>query len=147
MPKSVKVTTLDTIFSKCIREQYDWICAYKKCEKCHNQSFRNNPGGLHCSHFKGRRSRSGRWYPYNCAALCNKRHERMGESPHDHSKWFLKRLGIEGYADLILRVNGNIKYTPNDRWEMNRHYNAQLKYLTRQRSEGKIGYLPLVAWD
>ena len=144
--KSVKVATLDTIFSKCIRESYNWICAYKDCEHCNNVSFRDSPGGLHTSHFKGRRKRSTRWFPDNCFALCNKRHENMGDTPHDHSKWVLGELGLSRYDDLIIRSNEPKKYTPHDRWEMNRHYNAQYKYMLRRR-ETERGYLPLVRWD
>ena len=145
--KSVRVGTLDTIFSKCIRERNDLVCEYDNCEYCGNHTFRNHPGGLHCSHFKGRRGRVTRWHPDNCFALCNKRHERMGDSPDEHTAWVRSELGDTCYDALVLRAGGHRKYTPHDRWEMNQHYNAQLKKMQRQRMEGQQGYLILTPWD
>lgn len=147
MSKSVKVITLDNIFSKCIRERNDWICEYDNCDKCGNVSFRHNPGGLHNSHFKGRRNRSTRWHPDNCFALCNKRHERMGDNPDEHAAWVRRELGDTRFDDVVLRANSVRHYKPFDRWDMNQHYKAQLKKMQRQRLDGVQGYLILTPWD
>lgn len=145
--KSVRVNTLDTIFSRCIREQYDWVCAFDGCRYCENHSFRDYPGGLHCSHFKGRRGRSTRWLPINCFAICQKRHEWMGDNPDEHAAWVRRELGDTMFDELVLRGNGHRKYSGFDRWEMNQHYKAQYDYMYRKRMEGEQGYLPLVSWD
>lgn len=141
------VWTLDNIFSKCVRERSDYVCEYEGCEYCQNHSFRPRPGGLHCSHFKGRRNRSTRWHPDNCFALCHKRHERMGDNPDEHAFWVRRKLGEPRFDELVLRGNGVRKYTPADRAEMNAHYRAQLKYLERRRRDGETGYLDIVSWD
>ena len=145
--KSVRVATLDTIFSKCIRERSDWICEYDGCRYCENLSFRYEPGGLHNSHFKGRRKRSTRWFPDNCEAFCMKRHEYMGDNPDEYSDWKRRQFAEWKYDDLVLRANSVVKYTAHDRWEMNRHYKAQLNKMEQQRAMGDMGYLVLSAWD
>lgn len=145
--KSVRVNTLDTIFSKCVRERSDWICEYDNCEFCENHSFRNYPGGLHNSHFRGRRNRSTRWFPDNCFALCHKRHERMGDCPEEHAAWVRKELGEDRFDALVLRANGHRKYTPHDRWEMNKHYASEFARMHSERMAGRMGYLILSSWD
>lgn len=145
--KSVKVGTLDTIFSKCVRERADYICEYSNCKYCGNHSFRNNPGGLHNSHFKGRRGRITRWMPDNCFALCNKRHEYMGDNPDEHAAWVRFELGDVCFDELILRAGGHRKYSGYDRSQMNAHYNAQFVKMKKQRSKGNQGPLILTAWD
>jgi len=144
---SVRVNTLDDIVSKCIRERNDWVCEYENCELCGNYNFRGHPGGLHNSHFRGRRNRSTRWFPDNCFALCHKRHERMGDCPEEHAAWVRKELGEPRYDDLVLRANGHRKYTPQDRFDMNAWYRKQFKTMDRLRMDGEIGYIELVAWD
>jgi len=145
--KRVKVGTLDTIFSKCIRERADWICEYEDCEYCGNHSFRNNPGGLHNSHYKGRRGRITRWDQDNCWSLCNKQHEHMGDNPDEHTAWVRGQLGDIRFDELVLRANGHRKYTPFDRYEMNVHYKAQLVKMQKQRMKGEQGWLVLTSWD
>jgi len=71
----------------------------------------------------------------------------MGENHDDHYKWILSELGLDGYDDLVLRSNETKKYTPHDRWAMNKHYNEQYKYVLIRRKKGYEGYLPLVRWD
>ena len=145
--KSVRVNTLDLIFSKCIRERNNWICEYDNCDKCGNESFENYPGGLHNSHFRGRRGRGTRWLPDNCFSLCMKRHERMGDCPEEHAAWVRSELGDTRYDALILRANGHMKYTPHERWEMNKHYLSELSRMRRLRMDGEMGYIELIGWD
>ena len=147
MGRSVRVATLDTIFSKCIRERNDWVCEYDDCKYCENISFRNYPGGLHNSHFRGRAGRVTRWDPDNCFALCNKRHEYLGNRPDEHSAWVCRELGDTRFDALVLKANGHRKYTPADRWEMNKHYNNELNRLLNERMNGVTGYITLVSFD
>lgn len=141
------VTTLDRTFSKLVRERADWVCEYENCHYCENHSFRNYPGGLDTSHFKGRRNRSTRWHPDNCAALCKPRHRFFHDNPDEHAAWFRSYLGDVRFDELVLRANGHRKYVPQDRSEMNAHYKAQLVYLERRRADGEMGYIDVVSWD
>ena len=145
--KSIKVKTLDDIFSKCIRAQYDWICQWQHCRFCKNFSFENNTGGLDCSHLYTRETRATRWFPDNCMAMCNARHRWIGKRPVEHTAHFRKFLGDSRFDDLVLSGNGHRKYTPYDRWEMNQHYKAMRAEQKRKRKNGIQGYLPLVRWD
>jgi hypothetical protein len=71
----------------------------------------------------------------------------MHDSPDEHAAWVRSQLGDDNFDELVLRANTPRKYSPQDRREMFDHYKAQLKYMERQRNEGKRGYLPLVSWD
>ncbi len=145
MKQSVKVGTLDVIFSKCIRERSNWICEFDRCSWCGNYDL--SGGGLDCSHLYTRETRATRWFPDNCMALCRARHRYLGKHPVEHRNFYLKQLGESRFDDLVLRGNGHRKYMPYDRWEMNRHYNAQYKKMTRQRAEGSQDWLILTPWD
>ena len=147
MKKTVKVATLDTIFSLAVREQYDYICAYPHCPECGNHSLREN-GGIECSHYHKRRYRSGRWHPDNCLALCHPIHQKIDNSPqHVHADLMKKILGGTRFEILTYRLMGTFRYRPQDRWEMTAHYRAQEKKMTRQRLDGQQGTLILTPWD
>lgn len=143
----MKRDKLDNVISQLVRERADWRCEFEGCFYCGNQCFRHDKGRLHCSHFKGRRNRSTRWFPDNVFALCMKRHEYMGDNPDEHAAWVREKLGESRFDDLVLRGNGCRKYTPGEREEMYQHFRAQLKYLERRRSEGEQGYIDIVCWD
>ncbi len=146
MRKSVKVQTLDTTFAKALKESYDYICQNNKCEYCGNMSLR--AGGAECSHHHPRRHRAGRWNPDNCVCLCHDFHSQLDLSPQRDQVTFMEaHLGEIKYEDLMVRLHGTVKYTPYNRWEMNVHYAAQWKYMKRLRLEGRVGTLPLAAWD
>ncbi len=104
-------------------------------------------GGLDCAHYYGRRYRLGRWHPDNCAPLCRPIHSYVDTHAAELVRLFTGLLGEVRHDELIKRMHGTAQYTPADRWEINRHYVAQLNYLRRQRAEGEIGYLPVVSWD
>ena len=138
--------TLDTTFSLCVREQYDYTCAFPKCPKCGNGSLRYD-GGLDCAHYYRRYRASGRWTPDNCAALCRKQHNYLDEHHPNLVAFFNGLLGEARHDELIVRHHGIYRYKPWERWEMNQHYKTQTKYMERLRKEGAEGYLPCVAWD
>lgn len=95
----IRIDPLDVLFSTYIRTKAGW-----KCEMCFKQ-YHPPTASLQCSHFKGRRNKSTRWEPENCAALCFSCHRRVTEDPEFHRNWFLKRLGEERYNALILKAN------------------------------------------
>lgn len=147
MPRSCSVDTLDVTFSKLVRERNDWTCEYSGCEYCGNHSFRHRPGGLHNSHFRGRRGRSTRWDLDNCFALCHKRHERMGDSPDEHAAWVRRQLGDVRFDELVRRANTPRKVTPLDRLEMNAHFRAELERIANLRAMGLVGYVEATSYD
>lgn len=90
----IKRSKADAVFSNWIRERADW-----KCERCFTQYEKPNQG-LHNSHFHSRRNKSTRFEPDNCASLCMRCHQHLGENPSDHYVFFLKRLGQERFDSL-----------------------------------------------
>ena len=144
--KTVKIQTLDATFSKAIRERYDYICAFPECPECGNVSLRYD-GGLDCIHYYRRYRASGRWHPDNCCAMCRKQHNYLDEHHPALVAFFTKLLGEADHDALIERHHRTYRYKPWERWEMNRHYASQDKYMFRLRKEGRQGVLPIVSWD
>lgn len=94
----IKRTKADALFSNYIRELADYTC-----ERCHQQ-FEKRDNRLHCSHYWSRRNRSVRFDKENAASLCFSCHLRMGENPHEHAAFFLKRLGKRKMDALEVRA-------------------------------------------
>lgn len=146
--KTVKIKTLDQTFSRCIRESYDYRCAYPDCPYCRNHSFRENTGGLECAHYYNRYRASGRWHPDNCAALCHGAHDFLEHNKALEVAFFKTLLGETRHEWLIERHQGIYRYKPWERYEMNQHYRAQRKAIERRRKEkNEVGFIDVVAWD
>lgn len=147
MPKSVKVQTLDRMFSNLIRESYDYICQMPGCTHCGNHTLRYT-GGAECSHYHSRRYNSGRWHPDNCVCLCHQAHADIDQGPQaDHVSFMIRHLGEGRHEMLVERLRNPYRYRPQDRHEMTQHYRAQLNYIEKQRKEGRQGTLPVVPYD
>lgn len=99
----IKVTALDRKFSLFIRTRAGW-----SCERCH-KVYKPPTKALHCSHFHGRRKKSTRFDPDNCACLCMFCHQTFTENPLEHVEWMKKRLGETRFNLLTLRANQVIK--------------------------------------
>ena len=95
----IKLDPLDILFSQYIRTKAGW-----KCERCLRR-FKPPTASLQCSHFHGRRKKSTRWDPENCAALCFTCHRIFTEQPLVHVLWFKKRLGENRFNALTIRSN------------------------------------------
>jgi len=107
----VRIDSLDRLFSEYIR-----MLAYKDgkaiCAKCGGEYYdtvRNDgtmmPGWrlLQCSHFHGRGCQSVRFDEDNTAAICFGCHLYLGSRPVEHRKFFIERLGQEGFDMLEAR--------------------------------------------
>ena len=148
MPKkSIKNTTIDTTFSKLIRERDDYRCQAPSCPHCENISLRT--GGAECSHYRGRRYLAGRWHPSNCITLCHPAHAEIDQGPQAiHVNLMIILLGDEEHDELVKRLQRNdFKYPQWERIEMHDHYKAQLQHLHKLRMNGHQGVLPVAAWD
>lgn len=144
--KTIKNATIDTNFSKLIRERDDYICQMPECKFCENYSLRS--GGAECSHYRGRRYLAGRWHPDNCITLCHPAHAEIDQGPQAlHVRLMIHVLGEARHDMLVERLQRTFKYPQWERIEMHQHYTAQLRHLERLRSEGQTGVLPVVAWD
>jgi hypothetical protein len=71
----------------------------------------------------------------------------MGDCPDEHEAWVRRELGDTRFSALVLRANGHMKYTPHDRWEMNKHYLSELSRMRKLRMAGEMGYIELIGWD
>jgi hypothetical protein len=144
--KTIKNRTIDTTFSKLIRERDDYICQVASCPHCGNHSLRN--GGAECSHYRGRRYLAGRWHPDNCITLCHFAHRDIDQGPQAlHVKLMIEVLGETRHDALVERLQKTFRYPQHERIDMHNHYKAQLRYLERRRNEGEEGVLPVVSWD
>ena len=139
---SVKREPLDIIFSKAIRESYDYTCC--NCEL----SYRHDTGYIHCAHVHTRKHRSTRWNAtYGAIALCAKCHRRFTDFPVEWGDFLRRYMGSSNYDEAKRLAWSVRKYTKAEKKEMIAHYKAQLAHLERRRSEGAMGNLPLVSWD
>lgn len=94
----IKRSNADKWFSDYIR-----LKAGYQCERC-KKIYEKGDNRLHNSHFHSRRNRSVRFDPENVAALCFGCHRAFTENPHEHSEFFVKRLGREKYDALARRA-------------------------------------------
>jgi len=97
----IKIKPLDVLFSKYIR-----LRARGVCERCGKEvGFKR----LQTSHFHGRRKRTVRWHEDNAAALCFSCHQHFTENPLEHTEWFKKRLGEQGFELLNIQAQSIYK--------------------------------------
>ncbi len=143
--KTVTMGTLDRTFSLAIRERDNYECTYPKCPHCGNHSLRE--GGLDAAHYYRRYRASGRWTPENVTSLCRKQHNYLDEHHPHLVAFFTGLLGEDVHDELIKRHHGVFRYKPYERAEMNAHYQAQIKKMEKQRSDGVQGRLILTGWD
>lgn len=96
----IKLDKADKIFSKFIRERADW-----KCEYC-GKDYRDNPQGLHCSHYWGRGREGTRFEPDNCAALCFYHHRLLGhgDARDEYKQMMIDRLGQKRFDELEVQA-------------------------------------------
>ena len=144
--KTVTKKTLIATFSKAIRERDDYTCTFPNCPHCGNYSKRDE-GGVDCAHYYRCYRASGRWHPPNCTTLCRKQHNYLDEHDPHLVAFFTKLLGKDAHDELIKRHHGVFRYKPWERWEMNQHYQAQIKKMEKQRMDGVQGRLVLSGWD
>lgn len=133
---AIKRTSADAAFSDCVRARVNY-----RCELC-GKDYTANTQGLHCSHYYGRRHKRTRWEPLNASALCYGCHQKMGENPYEHTKFFQARLGsvFEVLDELHRQVLRKNEYTEKD---IARHFREQLQKMQALRAEGVTGRLHL----
>ena len=100
----IKRDKYDATFSDLIRIRNNWTC--EMCDKEYPDS--STRGGLHCSHYYGRRHQATRYHPDNGFCLCFGCHNKVGEDPKLHTDWVLHRLG-GGCYDLLTERKNMIK--------------------------------------
>ena len=146
--KTVKMSTLDSAFRKCIHEAYDYTCAYPDCPDCGNHSFRYSDVSIECAHFHNRHGSAGRWHPDNVACLCHERHAYLETHNAEEARFFEQLLGETRYEWLVKRMQGTYRYKPWERAEMAAHYRAQMKHIEKRRLENnEEGFIDVVSWD
>ena len=138
----VKRDALDIVFSKAIREAYDYTCC--KCEI----NYRHDTGYVHCAHVHTRKHRSTRWNAtYGAIALCAKCHRRFTDYPVEWGDFLRRYMGDSNYDEAKRLAWATRKYTKAEKNDMKIHYREQLKSLEKQRLDGQTGNLHLVSWD
>lgn len=96
----IKIRKADVLFSKYIRQRDGW-----KCQAC-GKNYKENPQGLHCSHYWGRGRENTRFDPENCIALCFYHHKLWGHGDErdNYTKYMVKRLGKQAFKKLKIRA-------------------------------------------
>lgn len=103
--KSIKISKLDALFSKWIRDRDNWTCV-----RCGSR-YEPPTNALHCSHFWGRANKSTRFSPENCDALCYGCHALWEANKQGEYRDFkIKQLGEEGYAALEKKARSIVKF-------------------------------------
>ena len=96
----MKIDKADSLFSKYIRIRDKWIC-----QRCRKQ-YEEGAGGIHCSHFYGRRNENTRFEPDNCISLCYGCHKYFDETNREAYRDFkIKQLGDKRFKTLKLQAN------------------------------------------
>lgn len=97
----VKLRATDKLFSQYIRQRANW-----KCEAC-GKNYKDNPQGLHCSHYYGRGREATRFEPDNCLALCFYHHRLWGHGDlrDEYTAFMKKKLGEKRWRTLMLQAN------------------------------------------
>lgn len=97
--KRIKITVLDALFSKLVRNRSNWTC-----ERC-GTVYPENSAGLQCSHLFGRRSAATRVHSLNAVAHCAGCHSYLTANPDTFSKWMREYRGDE-VVDRLKYLHG-----------------------------------------
>lgn len=138
----MKRDKLDDVFSKLMREAYNWTCC--KCGRYFPEGHRQ---GIHASHIYSRRHQLLRYHPLNVVAHCYCCHQWYGGHPVLGGKWATDYLG-QGVIELLEdRLRERRKYTRADKEEMYEHYKDEYERLRRLRMSGETGVLEVIPFD
>lgn len=138
----IKRTSLDDVFSQCIREAADWTC-----QRCSREFPERKGREFQASHFISRKFNSLRWHPSNVFALCGTCHHEVGSNPAEHTRLARSLLG-DGALEMVLERKERIcRYRDSDKREMAKHYRSELERLLELRRQGVTGPIELVAYD
>lgn len=100
----MKLDKADVMFSKYIREYYNWTC-----QRCWTRYERGSQG-LHNSHYFGRSRESTRFDPENCTALCWGCHQYFdGTNPEAYREFKINQIGEERFKKLRIRAETLVK--------------------------------------
>lgn len=137
----MKLTTTDSILSKCVRERANWVC-----ESCGTISEDGRATGgdraMQHSHFQGRKHKRTRYMMENGLCLCASCHARVEEDPYLHNKLYSEIWG-EGMAELLSQLKHE-PYKPPMTWkefekQATKHYKKEFERMRGLRLEGEQG--------
>ena len=136
---AVKVTALDALFSKCVRERANWIC-----EACERQT-----GTEQCAHVHGRRIIRLRHDPRNAFCLCGGCHLFFSDRPIDWTSFVTRKLGVDT-AEWLVTMSRQVFKPPLPKkvWEKEArtHYRQELKRMEKMRQDGETGYIDFASY-
>lgn len=138
--KKIKVTKIDAIFSKCVRERANW-----RCERCMTYYPPGQRQGLHCSHFFSRRHYSIRWHPINAAAHCFSCHQYLGGNPIEFTEWIKAHLNSR-YDELTELRCKVVRFRGPDKEEMFTHFKSEFDRMQKLRDKGETGRIEFQPW-
>ena len=134
---SIKVSSADTHFSRCIRLAAEWKC--ERCEAWGNSPERSGGVKLECCHIFGRRDAATRWDALNCLSMCHTCHRDTTENPADFIRWIEDRW--PGRIEILREKRRYIvKNNPATRKEVAKHYLDEYKRMER------TGKRDLISW-
>tara|TARA_R100000278_G_scaffold53643_1_gene44912 strand:- start:1112 stop:1528 length:417 start_codon:yes stop_codon:yes gene_type:complete len=131
--KSVKRNKYDKVFSDYIRTRDKWTC--QRCGKYFPES--SSRGGLHCSHYHGRRAYATRFCELNCEALCYGCHSYLGSHPEEHRKHKKIKLGRDKFNLLMEKKNKRVKRRDYENPDFYKLLKMKLEKARGQNGKGK----------
>ena len=98
----IRLRKADKLFRKLILQRGNYTCA-----RCHTVYNPNNCRGLHVSHYWGRGRENTRFDEENVCLLCLPCHQSWGhgDGRDEYTEFMKKRLGKQGFEDLMLRAH------------------------------------------
>ncbi len=131
----LKITLLDSLYSKAIKIRDDYTC-----QRCFNK-FEPGPNpGLHLAHCFSRARQLIRCFEDNAVALCVHCHiwGKEGFPALDKNlpmkyRWFNKRLGAARFKKLKHMNDNPGRYQKPDKQELRDYYRAKIKEMESQR--------------
>ena len=139
----IKRDKYDVIFSDLVRIRANWTC--EMCSKEYPDP--STRGGLHCSHFYGRRHQATRYHPDNAFSLCFGCHRKVEEDPPLHKEWAQNQLGEGRYNLLAERKNSIKKWLKGEKDDMQKFYKEQFKKIKECRDNGECGRIEFIGWE
>jgi len=123
----------DALFSNLVRERADY-----QCETC-GKSYRESPGGFHCSHIFSRRHTRTRYEPDNAMSQCYGCHQKWGSNPVEFY-WKLEEILGVGHLEILQEKKNTIfRMRKKDKEEMYKFYKEEYRKMLEKREEGVEG--------
>jgi len=135
---SIKVSSADTHFSRCIRLAAEWTC--ERCGAAGNSPHTSGGVKLECCHIFGRRDAATRWDALNALAMCHTCHRHTTENPADFIRWIEDQW--PGRIEILReKRRAIVKNTQKTRAEVAKFYLEEYKRMERSGKRNLVSWI------